>query len=366
MESEIFHDQLKSLKRRVDDELRQFFRSAYHLFPIKEPSIGQQLSLIKQACLSNGKRIRPIISIMAYRAFAGKKEPVIIPASLPLELFHNYTLIHDDIYDEDATRRGVATNHSIFINSFIKHSGSKTKTSLLYKNSATRFGVVSGIINGKLLHALSFWLLNRLPISPVKKLMGINMLIRQSINDNVGQSIDLAIEEDLEIGEKEYFTMVYYKTGCLLKTSIEWGAFLGGATKRQRSLLSSYMEELGYIFQIKDDLIDIGIGGKKGHRIGSDIKKGKRTLPIIYALKNSDKKEKRQIFRILGNESATKKEIGAVVKLIKDKKAPEYCERIAERKMEKAFNFLEQVSPLKNESEQFFRNLAHFMWERKK
>ncbi len=324
MVSNAFYKQLGKTKKAAENELRSFFDSAQKSLPLKEPSIRQQAFLLRRSCLANGKRLRPIISAMAFRAVGGKKNFAIIPASLPLELFHNYTLIHDDIYDEDNERRGVPTNHSLLIDDFIRHHGSNSKTSLLYKNSAARFGVVAGIINGRLLQMLAFRSIYDLPISSAKKLTCINMLIRQSINENIGQSIDLTLEKSANASIKEYYSMAYYKTSCLLKTSIEWGAFLGGATKKQQSLLSSFAEELGYVFQIKDDLLDIG----------SDIKESKRTLPMIYALKNSSKKESRYMLNVLMSGNASRKDINAMVEVIRNKRAPEYCEKIANQKID--------------------------------
>lgn len=162
--------------------------------------------------------------------------------------------------------------------------------------------------------------------------------------------------------------MVNYKTGGLFKAAVELGAILGGATLSQRKALKNYVENLAYVFQIKDDLLDLSIGGEKGRGIGSDIKKGKKTLLLISAIKQGSNSQKKKILKIIGNEKATKKEIKEIVKLYHKLRVVDFCEKIAQEKIKKAISFLKKARPkLKNsEHQRFLENLANFMLERTK
>ncbi|MFA6136217.1 MAG: polyprenyl synthetase family protein [Candidatus Paceibacterota bacterium] len=369
MGKSLFEQTLSKYQRLINRALNSYFNKNLKYYPEgKNHFIKKQYELIKNACLSQGKRLRPILTIMAYKAVGGKEEKKIIEPSLVFELFHNYTLIHDDIYDEDKERRGVTTNHVILEN-FFKHQYKiiKRAPEILYHDAPSRFGVIAGFINGKILHTLSGLLITKLNISENRRLKGIELLEKVSLYDNIGQAIDLNQEQEKIISYEDYFKMVSYKTGQLLKTAIEWGCVLGNTTRSQKSHLLKYTEEIADIFQIKDDLLDLGIGGKKGRMIGSDIKKGKKTLPIVYALNNCNKRDKGFLIKELGNTKTSPKEMKRVIKILDESGSFDYCQKMADRKISIAIKHLEKANPaLQKESLLFFKEMAYFMWNRTK
>lgn len=350
----------KSLEIYLDKKIKQ-------LPSFSNPFILEQYQIFKKYCLGNGKRLRPILTLMAYRAVGGRKEKEIIMPALAFEIYHNYTLIHDDIYDEDDQRRGETSVHVFFEKQFKKDNFKKNAENKIYKNFASRFGAVAGIINGKYLHTLSSLPILEANISEKKKVAGMKLHQLVSIFDNTGQAMDLHFEQEEIVTEKDYYNMALCKTGQLFKVAVEWGAILGNATLSQKKALDKYMEEVAIVFQIQDDILDIDSSSNKGRELGSDIQKGKKTLIMIHALKKADKKQKKQILSVLGKEKASKMEIRKTINLLESLGSIYYCKEIAEKRLKKAIRHLDSAQPaLDTETKKFFYDLAYFMLERKK
>jgi geranylgeranyl diphosphate synthase, type I len=361
-----FINQLEYYKKIIDSELKIYLNRKFSKFSyFKNSFIDLQFSLAAESCLSGGKRLRPILTIMAYKAVGGHQENKIYLPSLAFEIYHNYTLIHDDIYDEDYSRRGRTTNHVIFENQFRKKYPD-FKDSIFFRDAPARFGVVSGIINGKYLHTLSSFPILEADMPEQIRVAG--MLLHQSVSiyDNTGQAIDLAFEMETEVKKNDYFNMVECKTGRLLQAAIEWGAILGKASNLQRKALKEYIGELAIAFQIRDDIMDIE-EGTKGRGLGSDIKQRKKTLLAIHTLKKSSPSDKKKFLQIFGKKDANSEEINKAIEIIKKSGAIDYCRNEAKKRIEKAINLLNSAKPaLEPKSKQFFIDLADYMLERKK
>ena len=368
-----FKREFSFYQKIIDRELKKFFNKLKFL-EIKNPLIRQEISLLKKFCLSPGKRLRPILVIIAFQAVsspptrsvrAGWLKNIFLPILSP-ELYHNYTLIHDDIYDEDIIRRGEPTPHFLLQRWFEKRYGLIPYSGNLYKNSRSRFGVVAGFIGGKILRALVNLPIFQFKISLGKKIKILKLFEELDISYNFGQASDLFFEKENKITERDYFKMVNYKTGELFKASVLLGAILGGVTQSQRKVLKNYAENIAYVFQIKDDLLDLSIGGEKGRGVGSDIREGKKTLLLISALKKANQKQKKRISQIIGKKKATPEEIKEITNLYYDLGTVELCHKIARQKMKKAINTLKKAQPkLNTEPQKFFEELANFMFERK-
>jgi len=362
-----FQKVLKKYQAIVNKELKKFFDSV-EIPEAQNFLVKEEIKVLKNFCLSPGKRIRPIMAIMAFRGLSKKDEKKFILPFLSLEIFHNYTLIHDDIYDEDVIRRGEPTPHFLFSKLFEKRYKNAAESGLFFKNNKTRFGAITGFINGEIVKSLSnFIVINDKNIDGIKKLeilrlfQGLDMII------NIGQAMDLFFEKEEKITEKDYIKMAGYKTGELFKAPVELGAILAGATENQINCLKNYANNLAIAFQIKDDLLDISIGGEKGRGIGSDIKQGKKTLLLIYALSKASQNQKKLIKKIIRNEKLSDKEIKEIIKLYNDLGAVNYCQKIAKQKIKKSLSWLDKINPrLTKEAYVFFKELASFIVLRKK
>lgn len=359
---------LEGYRKKIDQALFLYLDKKIKEFPdFSNQHIKEQWRLIKEYCLRGGKRIRPVMTLLGYKAAYGKDEESIFTSALAFELYHNYTLIHDDIYDEDEMRRNRTANHVLFQRWYGKKYDRLGVPTKLYKDKAARFGAVAGIINGKYLHTLSSFPILESDISEDKKILGMKLHQSVSIYDNTGQGMDLGFEEEKFVSEKDYYNMVLCKTGQLFKASLQWGAVLGAGTESQLEHLGKYAQDIAIAFQIKDDLLDIDQKGGKGHEIGSDIKKGKKTLLAIKALSQAGENDKKKILAVLGKPDSSKKDIKEIIDIFYRLGAVSYCNKKALFYAQKAKKELKKAKPaLEKEAEKILEELAFYVFERKK
>jgi geranylgeranyl diphosphate synthase type I len=326
----------------------------------KTPHLKLNYRFIKEYVLAGGKRLRPIALIMAYHAVDGQDEDSIYLPSLSVELFHNSTLIHDDIMDEDELRRKKPTVYKRLKDWFNDNHNDLDYNGSLFNSISSRFAVSNSIICGNLLYSAGIKCL--LQTKNIKETLSVYEENFRAVND--GQVLDISYSYKKNISEKEYFEMITKKTAKLFVASVEIGAILGDASKEQLKCLSDYALQIATAFQIKDDIMDISPNMGKGHDLGSDIKKGKNTLLIIKALELSDDQQKKIIQTTLGKEDASPDEIMEVIEIINNVGALKYAEELAEKKAEEGKKALTNCN-LKKEAVEFFNDLADYMVSRR-
>jgi len=321
--------------------------------------------MMERVCLAPGKRIRPLITLMAYRAAGGRREDRIMVPALAFELFHNYTLVHDDIYDEDSTRRHVLSYHAAAALQFHSRNPNKQGPTRLYRTQASRFGAVAGFLAGLELHNLGAMAIAESDIPPAQRSAGLDIYINTSIADNACQQMDLSFEEERTISEQEYLTLAELKSGTLLAASAEWGVILAGGAPRLGKALGAYVSDLGKAFQIKDDLLDIDARGGKGRPLGSDIRTGKKTLLFIHAFRVARGADRKLLHSIVGKSSATERDTRRVIELFVRTGSVQYAEEVAERIVRGAERRLAVLRPrLTVSGYAFFESLPELLWER--
>lgn len=256
---------------------------------------------------AGGKRLRPCLALTACEAVGGKREDAIETAAA-LELFHSFTLIHDDIMDHDEFRRNVKTVHVLW-------------------------GEPIAIIAGDALFAKVFEAAaanaSRLKMSSERMVELFNTLSRASFELCQGQVLDMLFEKRDDVTEEEYMQMISGKTGALTEAAAKAGALLGNADERQTQALASYGRLIGIAFQIQDDVL--GVWGKQekfGKPIGSDIREGKRTLMIVRALATASEKDREILLKAFGKSNATNVETREAIEVLKKVGAIDY---VAER-----------------------------------
>lgn len=226
--------------------------------------------LLKQSMIysieAGGKRIRPILVMASFESFQKDFEKTIATAAA-LEMIHTYSLIHDDLpaMDDDDYRRGKLTNHKMF-------------------DEAT------AILAGDALLTYAFELISKdSNLSSEEKVYTINKLARASGPEGMiaGQVLDIAAEEK-RISLKELIEIHSKKTGALITFSVHIGAYLAGASEEQLKYLDEYSYNLGLLFQVQDDILDvIGDAEKLGKPVGSDLDNEKSTYPSILGLEKA-------------------------------------------------------------------------------
>ena len=239
------------------------------MMPPKEeyPSLINQS--MRYSVFAGGKRVRPILVIMAAEALGCKAERV-LPTACAMELIHTYSLIHDDLpcMDDDDYRRGQLTNHKVFGENMAVLGGDGLLTlafELIAKN-----GDVKGVKPKNVLKTVEL----------VAEGAGTHGMVG-------GQVVDI-ISENRKISEPVLQYIHTHKTGALIRASILAGAVLCDASKKEYLALKSYGEHIGLVFQIVDDILNVtGDAKKLGKAVGSDAARKKVTYPALYGLEQS-------------------------------------------------------------------------------
>jgi len=208
---------------------------------------------------AGGKRLRPAVVMLAADAVKRGSSQDIIQAALALELTHTFTLIHDDIMDDDTLRRGVQTVH-------------------------TKWDMPTGILAGDVLYARAFEFICLAKAHDNAKVRAVSMLARACADICEGQHMDMSFVHRNDVDEYEYLEMVKKKTGVLYAAAAGIGAILAGSTAHQAKALYLFGLNTGIAFQIQDDLIDLLTPAEKsGKDRASDLREGKQTLIMIKA-----------------------------------------------------------------------------------
>ena len=252
---------------------------------------------------AGGKRLRPCLALTACEAVGGKSEDA-IEAAAALELLHNFTLIHDDIMDQDAFRRNVRTVHVLW-------------------------GVPVAVISGDALFAKVFEAVSanakRLGLEGARVVELFDTLSKASFEICRGQVLDMLFERRADVSEAEYMHMISGKTGALLEASTKVGALLGKGEPKQVRALAEYGGLIGLAFQMQDDVLGVtGDQEKFGKPIGSDVREGKRTLIVIRTLATASQEDKSTLLRALGKHDASEAELKAAIDVLKRTGAIDY------------------------------------------
>ncbi|NPA84645.1 MAG: polyprenyl synthetase family protein [Crenarchaeota archaeon] len=285
-----------------------------------------------------GKRLRPALVLLVAKALGGTTEAA-LPAAASVELLHNFTLVHDDIMDRDEMRRGVPTVHVVY-------------------------GEPMAIIAGDLLYAKAYEALLRSPQgSDIVKQMA-EELTWAAVTVAEGQAMDMMFEERWDVTEEEYLKMIEKKTGALFGTSAALGALAAGRPEL-KDLLKEFGLILGKAFQIKDDVLSL-VGDEKvtGKPKYNDLREGKKTILVIYALRNLPADEAEELKRVLGKRDATYEELERAAELIKKSGALDYAYKLAEEYERRAYEILGSLPTADEEALATLKELADFAVKR--
>ncbi len=208
-----------------------------------------------------GKRIRPVLMLMAYNLFREDVKSVLPPAT-GIELYHNYTLLHDDLMDRADIRRGKATVHKVWNDNV-------------------------AILSGDAMLVLAYQFMAQCAPEKLKDVM--DLFSRTALEICEGQQMDMEFEQRKDVTEAEYIEMIRLKTSVLLAASLKIGALLGDASKEDADFLYDFGMNLGLAFQLKDDLLDVyGDSLRFGKNIGGDIVCNKKTYLVTKAFEHAN------------------------------------------------------------------------------
>ena len=309
------------------DQLEQLFEQTLHSdVPLVE-------EVVRYIASFRGKRLRPLVLFLIAKML-GEANEKSVKAGLVVELLHTATLVHDDVVDHSALRRGEATVNSIWTN----------KISVLVGDYL--FSRVLSTMVG------------------LGDLRSISILSQTAKRITQGELLQIERDGDFDMEESVYFQLVSDKTGALFSASCQLGALSVNAGNEAIELMSQFGENLGIAFQLKDDLLDyIGSSKIMGKPTGSDIKENKITLPLIHALDKAEKNVQSRIINTL-QAGVNENEVDKIVEFVKDYGGLEYGRQIAGEYAAKARESLTGYIP--SRAKESLEAIVDFTIEREK
>lgn len=265
-----------------------------------------------------GKRVRPVLLLLAYNLYRDDPERVMMPA-LGLETYHNFTLLHDDLMDRADMRRGHQTVHC-------------------------RWSPNQAILSGDTMLLQAFERVEQCDPALLPEVFSV--FLETTLEIGEGQQLDVEFEKRNDVTEDEYIEMIRLKTSVLIACAVKMGAILAGASKEDADMLYKFGEQIGLAFQLQDDLLDV-YGDPKvfGKNIGGDITSNKKTYMLINAINLANEEQRRELTRWIDAEEFDRNEkVQAVTALYDEIGIRQLCEQKMDFCYEKALQYLEKVS----------------------
>lgn len=293
---------------------------------------------IEYTLAAGGKRVRPQLAMIANQMFGGNDEDV-LPAALALEVFHNFTLLHDDVMDKADVRRGRPTVH-------------------------VKWNENTAILSGDQMLIEAYKLLAGVPADKLPRVLQLFNKMATEICE--GQQYDVDFESQEQVAVEEYLKMIRLKTSVLLATALQIGGYIAGANEEQQEALYQFGINVGLGFQIQDDILDVwGDPETFGKAVGGDISCNKKTFVYLEAMRRlSDEaigNELQQWYSQVLEDNTTK--IAAVKEIFEQLDVRTACEKVVEDYTQKALALLNQLP--QNAATEQLRQLANKLNTRK-
>lgn len=314
---------------QLSDKFSQYFKEPH--FPASPASLydpaGYFLSM-------GGKRIRPVLCLMGNELFEDIHANA-WDAAAAVELFHNFSLIHDDIMDRAPLRRGKETLH-------------------------IRYGENTAILAGDVMLVAAYERINRINGAMLPQVLQLFNTTAREVCE--GQQLDIDYEKLEQVAMDDYLRMIELKTSVLLAASLKMGAILGGAGERNQQLVYQFGKKLGLAFQVQDDYLDaFGDPAKFGKQVGGDILANKKTFLLIHALTNTDSAQRKTLQRLMAGNGDGKVE--KVLELFRECGVDAWALELKNRFLDEAFQHLEDIAVLSRRKEPL-KALAQFLVQR--
>lgn len=281
-----------------------------------------------------GKRVRPVMCLMGNELF-DDINPDAWHVATAIELFHNFSLIHDDIMDKAPLRRGMPTVHA-------------------------KYGESTALLAGDVMLIMCYEYLNKIDDLHKKRIVGL--FNKTALEVSEGQQLDMDYEKLKEVGLNDYLQMIELKTSVLLGSSLKMGAIMGGASEGNINHLYDFGKNLGIAFQIQDDYLDaFGDPDKFGKQLGGDIIANKKTFLLIHTLEVAQYPLKNELIHFMDNSPADK--VQKVLAIMKACNADAWAKEIKEKYLNRAMHHLEEIAVLSKRKEPL-KELAQFLIQR--
>ena len=286
---------------------------------------------------NGGKRLRPVLTLMAAELFGGDMDKALKPA-LAIEFFHNFTLIHDDIMDEAPLRRNKPTVHTLH-------------------------GINIGILSGDALLIKSYQFFEDLEDSQFKKC--IQLFSETGIKICEGQQMDVNFETNNKVSYDDYIQMITYKTAVLCASALKIGAIIAHAEESDAHAIYEFGRHLGIAFQMMDDYLDVfGSQEQFGKRQAGDIFENKKTILYLLALENADEEQKKSLLHWYSLNTDEAEKAQAVEEIFRSTGADKKTLELIQKHHDLAQNYLNKIE-LPEEKKHPLTALAAYLLERK-
>ncbi len=320
-------------------ELSKIFEEKFNVrhFPHEPGSLYNSSQYILSI---GGKRIRPVMCLMGNELF-NAIDPDAFYVATAVELFHNFSLIHDDIMDKAPLRRGFQTVH-------------------------TKFGESTALLSGDVMLVMAYEYINKIKLEYLHKVLSIFNKTAREVCE--GQQMDMdfakidAVREKENLHIDEYIKMIELKTSVLLAGSLQLGAILGGAGLGNQQHLYEFGKNLGIAFQVQDDYLDaFGDPEKFGKQVGGDILANKKTFLGIHTLEVASATQLKELKNLLQVDANDKVE--RILQIYKDCNVDEWAKELKEKYLKEAFHHLEEIAVLSLRKRPL-KELAEYLIER--
>lgn len=289
--------------------------------------------VVKMYLATKGKQIRPILVILSAKNF-GTVTPNVINAAAAIEMLHNASLIHDDVVDDSQKRRGLPTINNVWDNHVAVLVGD------FFVSCALKRAINTG------------------DVRIISSMSQLGMELAMGEIDQISNAWAHRVDED------RYFDIIKHKTASLFRSCVEVGGYAVGVSDEEIKGLKDYAEILGLCFQIKDDIFDYYDDQKVGKPTGNDLREGKITLPLIYALKKGDEQKCEKMLAIIQQENISSDEIDTLIEFAKEQGGIEYAYSTMERLRNEADSLIAHYP--KSEALEAFRSIFDFIISREK
>jgi geranylgeranyl diphosphate synthase type II len=281
-----------------------------------------------------GKRIRPVLCLLGNELFS-ELHPDAFLAAKAVELFHNFSLVHDDMMDEASLRRGQPTVH-------------------------TKYDSNTALLVGDIMVIRAYEYIQPIQSNHLSKILGLfNQTAREVCE---GQQLDMDYAKRTTVSMDEYIHMITLKTSVLLAASLQMGAIIGGAGEHNCSHLYEFGKKLGIAFQIQDDYLDaFGDAAVFGKDAGGDIKQNKKTFLLIRALETANPEQLNTLNAMLATEAPDKVE--QVLAIFKACKVDAWAEDLKQKYMQEALAHLEAIAVVEARKKPLI-DLANYLMNR--
>lgn len=272
---------------------------------------------IKYVLSIGGKRIRPVLMLLAYNLYKDDPESILMQACA-LETYHNYTLLHDDLMDNADMRRGMPTVHR-------------------------KWNANTAILSGDSMLVLAYQRMAQ--CDPAKLKPVLDLFTETALEIGEGQQYDMDFESRTDVAEEEYIEMIRLKTSVLLACAVKIGAILADAPKADADNLYKFGEQIGLAFQLQDDLLDVyGDPAVFGKAIGGDIVSNKKTYMLINAYRLADGRQREELLRwVTATDFNRDEKVAAVTRIYDELDIRGLCETRINSYFDSASKYLDAV-----------------------